>query len=495
MSEQFEHVDVEDALAAALRVSAAVKNADGYDELAAAIADRYAKRADFNRAVEIADSINDPYTMEKTLAEIAVALAAAGQEDGALELIASLEDYSHQATAQSQIAVAHAMVGEFDLAMEIASQLDDSSGTVVEIAYQCVEKGEYERAIEIVDDQDFPLGSVGIRNRIAQEYFRAGRVDEAIELLTLALEQTESIEAATDRAGALSELALGFADAGLPDKAAEILSQATEVARESEDVYRDSALSQVASGHARLRQYDTAVSITESIDDVYLATGTLIDLAIIEHDDAARHAEALLLLSDAYVLVAEDEPQTQRDEVQHNHLVARIASSFANFGDVDQALKAARFISSADLQFWSLSQVAMRFAESGEFENAITAVRAIEDESYKTNTLIRVGRSMIASGKQEQGIPVLTEAARAIESLEQPFDKVQASANLAVAYAEAAQDEHIAPLITETVHTARSITDAHIKASALMFISDACTRTAYEMNEEMKDMLWGMSAD
>ena len=495
MSEQFEHVEVEDALAAALRVSAAVKNADGYDELAAAIAGRYAKRADFNRAVEIADSINDPYTMEKTLAEIAVALAAAGQEDGALELISSLEDFSHQATAKSQIAVAHATAGEFDLAMEIASELDDSSSTLVEIAYQSVEKGEFERALDIVDVLDFPLGSVGVRNRLAQEYFLTGRVEEGIELLTLALDQTEFIEPATDRAGALSELALRFADAGHPDKATEILSQATEVATESEDVFRDAALSQVASGHARLKQYDSAVSVTEKIDDVYLATATLIDLAIIEHEDDARNEEASLLLSDAFDLISEDEPQTQRDEVQHDHLAARIASSFANFGDVDQALKAARILSNADLRFWSLSQVAMQFAEAGAFDHAITAARAIEDESYKTNTLIRVGRLMIASGQQEQGIPILTEAARSIESLERPFDRVQASSNLAVAYGEAAQDEHIAPLITETVHTAQSITDAHIKASALIFISDACTRTEFEMNEEMKDTLWEMSAD
>lgn len=494
MSRQFEELEIEDALAAALRVSGTVKNADGYDELAAAIAHRYAQRPDFNHAVEIADTINDPFTMEKSIAEIAVMLAAADQEAGAFELIESLEDFSHQATAKSQIAVAHAAAGNFDRAIEIALGMDDNSATLVDIAYQCADKGQHDRALIVIESLDFPLGAVWVRSRVAQDYQEAGRPDEALELLSQALVDTEAIDPPNERAGALAELALRFSEFGQDERSSEILSQAMEVAREADAVFRDLSLSLIASGHARLKQYDEAVAITEEIENVYLATSTLVDLAAIEHEDDARLADAALLLSDAYDLIVEEEPQSQRDDAQRNYLLTRIAISYASFSQADQAMKAARVISELDYQHRTLSEVAMRLAESGEFEKALMIARAIEDESYKAFLLIRISRVMIAANMQEQGIEVLSEASRVNEILERNLDRVQVTASLAIVYAGAGQTETVAPLITQALQLTKLIADADAKASALLSIADACTRTEYEMDDESKEMLWEISA-
>lgn len=493
MSGQFEELEIEDALTAALRVSGTVKNADGYDELVSAIAHRYAQRTDFNRAVEIADTINDPFTMEKTIAEIAVMLAAAGQEEPAFELIDSLEDLSHQATAKSQIAVAQAAAGEFDRAIEIASGMDDNSSTLVDIAYQCADKGQHDRALDVMELLDFPLGAVWVRIRVAQDYHKAGRTEEALELLSEALIESEAIDPPNERTGALTELAVRFSELGHDEKSAEVLSQAVEVATEADEASRDEALSQIASGHARLKHYDEAVSITEKIESVYLATSTLIELAIIEHEDDARLADAVLLLSDAHDLIVEDEPQSQRDEAQHNYLLSRIALSYAYFGRADDALKAARVIGAIDAQIRAVSEVTAHFADSGEFDQALMTARSIEDETRKAHLLIRISRTMVAASAQERGIDILTEASRLVENIERPLDKVQVTANLAIAYAEAGQKEHAVPLITQALQLTKSIGDAEAKASALLSISDACARTEYELDEESKEMLWEIS--
>jgi hypothetical protein len=50
------------------------------------------------------------------------------------------------------------------------------------------------------------------------------------------------------------------------------------------------------------------------------------------------------------------------------------------------------------------------------------------------------------------------------------------------------------PLIAQALQLTKSIGDAEAKASALLSISDACTRTEYELDEESKEMLWEISS-
>lgn len=494
MTQQFEEIEINDALAAALRVSGTVKNADAYDELAFAIARRYAQRTEFNLAVDIADTINDPYTMERTIAEIAVMLAADGQDDGALELIDSLEDFSHQATAKSQIAIAHAAAGEFEVASEIASGMEDNSSTLVAIAYLSADKGEHDRALDILEMLDFPLGSVSIRSRVAEDYQRAGRFEEALELLSQALDETEAIDPPNERVGALTDLALRFNEAGQDERVAEILLEAVEIANKSDESFKDAVLSQIASGYARLKQYDKAVSVTEEIDNVFLATTTLVDLAVIEHEDESRIPDAVLLLTDALDLIVEDQPQTQRDEAQRDYLLTRIAFSFANFGKVDQALKTARAIGALDSRHHALSGVTTHYADSGDFDDALMAARGIEDETFKAYVLTGIGRAMIKSSANEQGLDILSEVSRSIETLERQIDRAQVTANLAVAYREAGQGEMVESLIDQALQFAKLLTDTSAKASALLSISDACANTSFELDDEAVEVLWEITA-
>ena len=494
MSERFEELEIDDALAAASRVASAIKNADSYDELAAAIAYRYAQRSDFDRAVDVADTINDPFAMEKSIADIAVLLNADGQEDGAFELIDSIEDPSHAANARSQIAVAHAAAGNVDRALEIATAMDDTSGTLVDIAYQCADQDIHDRAIEIVGLMDFPLGAVWVRCRVARDYHKSGRVEEALEMLNLAFDETEEVEPPNERAAALAELAVRFQEFGSDEKSAQVLLLAMEVAETADEDFQDAAFSQIAAGHARLKQYDSAVSVTEKIDSVYLAASTLVELAIIEHEDESRHDDAVLLLSDAYDLIVEDEPHSQRDEAQHNYLLARIGVTYALFDELDRAIKASFAINELDMRFRALSDVAMQFVQVEKPDDALTMARKIEDESICTGTLIKIARVLITTGSKDQGLGVLTEASRLFEKLERPFDKSQLAASLAIAYAEDDDSDRIGPTIKQALEFARLIADPSAKTAALLTIADACGKTGYELDEQSKEALWEIAS-
>ena len=243
--------------------------------------------------------------------------------------------------------------------------------------------------------------------RVGQDYYKAGRTEEAIELFSQALDDTEAIDPPNERVAALSELALRFNEAGRAKEAADVMAQAIAVATEADMEFRDAAFSHIATGHARLKQYDEAVSIVEKVESIYLATSTLVDLSVIEHQDDERHSESVHLLSDAYDLISEEEPQSQRDESQQHYLLSRIATSFAYFGEPEKALQASASISALDTQYRALAEVAMRFAESGEFEHALTSQRSIGDDGERAAVLIRIGHAMIAADAREQGIEVL----------------------------------------------------------------------------------------
>jgi tetratricopeptide (TPR) repeat protein len=490
MSEEYEEPELEDALAAALRVAGTVKNAESYDELAADISRRYADREDYERAVEIADTLNDPYTRDRTLAEIAVKCAAAGQEDAAFELLESLEDFSHQATGTSQIAIAHANAGEFDRAVEIADGMEDNAATLAEIASQCASKGEYERALEIVERLDFPLYAALALTRIAESYIKAGRVDEAVELLSQALNEASAIDAGDEKATTLSEIALKFADAGQAEQATVILSQAMAVAEKSEEIYKDTALSQIAASHSRLKQYDTAVKVTEKIDDVYQVTATLVSLAVIEHQEDGRQTEALQLLSDAYDLLREDVPETQREETQHNNLLALLAMRYADFGEAEQAIKAAGSIGAQDEKFQALTAVATRQAQSGKYNEALASARGIDEESHRASALLGISRAMIAADAKQQGVEVLSETVAASRKLARVSDRVHILTEAAVAYAEAGQQEQVAQLIQQALLDTKAVAGEYQKTSALLSISDACDNVSYELSAEDTEILW-----
>lgn len=494
MSEEYEELQIQDALGGALRVAGAVKNAEGYDELAAAISQRYAVREDYDRAVELADTINDPYTRDRTLSEVAVKAAAAGQDEYAFELLASIEDLSHQDTGASSIAIAHASAGELDRAVEIADAMEDNSATLAEIAAQCAAHAEYERALSLVERLDFPLYAALALMRIAGSYIDAGHTSEATELLSTALGKAAAIDTLDEKATTLSEIALKFSAAGQEEQAAQIMSQALAVAEHAETVYREAALSQIAASHSRLGQYDAAVKITEKIEDVYQAAATLITLAVIEHEDETRHAEAQQLLSDAYDLIREEVPDTQRDETQRNSLLALIILRHAEFGQAEQARKAAASLYAPDEKHRALAAAAASLAQGGKYDDALALVKAIDDEAFKTTALLRISRAMIAAhADDERGLKVLSEAVSLSENLPRPADTVQALSEAAVAYTEAGHKERVTRLMRDSLLEVKSIKGEYGKTAALLAISDACAKTEYELDEETREILWEVS--
>jgi hypothetical protein len=495
MSETFAEHESEDVLSAALSVTDTVKNADGFDELSAAIAQRYAGREEFERAVEIADTINDPYTLDKTLADIAVKCASTVDEAYAFELIESLEDLSHQATAMTRISIAHATRGEFDRATEIASGMEDNSNLLAEIAALSASQGDFERALNIADSLDFPLLRALAHTRIAEGYIKAGHAAEASPLLSQAVQESLEIDTADERAMISAEIALRLADAGDAEQAASVLAKALEDAEIAEEPYRDTALAQIAASHARLKQYDVALEVTEKITDVYVAAETLANLAVIEREAGDREADALQLLNDAHDLLRDDEPSDQKEEAHRWNVFTLVAVRYAEFGAEAQALKAAESIGPEEEKARALLGITQRAVEAGNAEAALRAASTIAGVNYRISALFRISRHLLtADAANEHGLKTLADAVQLIEQVERPAERAVELAEAATLYSLAGRKEQSAKLLHQALTESSSVSSEYEKASALVMISDAYAKSGHELDEEAREMLWQITA-
>lgn len=494
MSETFEEHEAQDALSAAWSLTESVKTAEGYDELCAAIATRYAERGEFERGVEIADTMNDPYARDKMLADIAVRCASEGDEDYAFELLDSLEDFSHQATAMTSIAHARATRGDFARATEIASGMEDNSSVLAEIASLSAAQGDFERALDIAGSIDFPLYRALALTRIAGSRNKFGEAELAADLLATALEEALDIETDDERATTRAEIALRLSEAGQDEEAAAALAQALEDASIAEEPYNETALAQIAASHARLGQYDVALEVAEKINDVSVAAETLISLAEIERA-AGREEEALQLLDDARELLSDEQPETQSEEARRRGVLVLLAVRYAEFGAAPRAMQVAQGINPQEERNRALFGIAVRAAEAGERESSLQAAREIVGDGERINALLRISRSLLTKDAASvEGEQTLAEAIGLIEQSERPVERAMELAEAATVSALAGKREQSARLLRQALTEAKQISGGYEKASALLLISDAYGKTGHDVDEEARELLWQITA-
>src|SRR5258705_10599947 len=106
----------EDVLEVAILLTQTV-DGDGYSELAQSIANQLSERGDFQRALDVAETIGDPYLRDQSLGNIA-AMSVDVNEVEATELLAAIEDPMLADLAFEQPPIRHAMVGTTDKSLQ-----------------------------------------------------------------------------------------------------------------------------------------------------------------------------------------------------------------------------------------------------------------------------------------------------------------------------------------------------------------------------------------
>ncbi|MBA3806424.1 MAG: hypothetical protein H0X14_12020, partial [Acidobacteria bacterium] len=285
----------------------------------AKVAIKQAEAGDYDTATEIASRMDDA---SSTMAEIAVKCAEGGRRDRALEIIQTIEYVPSAIWALTELAARDIKAGQHaDAAAVLAQALGlarsieltkDRAGMLIEVATKYADAGERERAAEILleasrlaetieitslresaqaqvslgyahigDDErahkivaeiDDAFQAATALTGIASEHLNAGRQDEALQLLSRALQRVVDEEFYDEsnypasKYRALTDIAVQYAAAGQTERAA-------QTARMIEgDKERDNALMSITQYLIRTEACDSALHIARLIEDAYLKT-------------------------------------------------------------------------------------------------------------------------------------------------------------------------------------------------------------------------------
>jgi tetratricopeptide (TPR) repeat protein len=379
----------------------------------AQIAIKQAEAGDYGAAIEVADGMDDS---SSTMAEIAVKCAEGGKPDKALEIIQSIEDVPSAVWALTELAARDIKAGRqaeagelLTQALQLARSIElekDRAGMLIEVALKYADAGERERAaallleasrlaetieitslrenslvqvshgyarlgdegraVEVVAKIDDAFRGAVALTGIAAEHLNAGRQDEALALLSRAMQRVVDEEFYDEgdypaaRYRALTEIAVLYAAAAQYEVAA-------QTARLIEaDKERDGALMRIVRDLIGAEANDSALPIARQIEDGYLKTLAFTEIAA-SLLKAGQQEQSLSLLSEAKVVAEGIAWDYQKIlaliVVAHKYAEAERRDEAAKL--LLQALETSRTTASAFFMALSLAQLSDAYHETG----------------------------------------------------------------------------------------------------------------------------------
>jgi tetratricopeptide (TPR) repeat protein len=390
----------------AMRMVSLITTADRKAEALEQIAIKLAQSGQFQPALEIVNRLQSPEAKSSALVTIAdqyieindqpKALAVLAQAFQVAQLIKEDDDNNgeNKASALKAIAVSYAQAGDDRQAFEVArtiapdrraseiSELSDYylqqqrydqvmqviqvmrevkddfwvETTLTNLAHRYVETGKYDQAVQIANSfttnrserertgiifssPESRSGKFGILTHLATQYAKTGDKPKAVDLFNQILAAAQKTATATE----LVEIAVTYqATIGDRPRSITLLDQALKLAKSSHTDLQDFILGIVADGYGQLKQYDQAAKVIKLIR------------------------------------------QSQPNEADSFHdslgsTLSTIASSAADDGQFQQALKFANMIRSPEEKDDMLKQLAIRVGEAKHYDQALQIAKLVRD--------------------------------------------------------------------------------------------------------------------
>jgi tetratricopeptide (TPR) repeat protein len=299
-------------------------------------------------AEAFARSVGDPYSGALALASVAERMAATGEHGRARELVRQAEtvartittSVSHQDWALATVAQAAGVIGDHEWIAAITQSIVDPavSSLALTMAVQAAaDAGEHGRAELIARSNAAQTPAL-----LVEALARAGRLDQAQTI-------ARAIDELADKVRALATTAHAMTEAGKPDQARALVSE--------------------------------AVSLSRSIVEPETYVGTLLVVAKVAGDAGDQDRARTLIHQAETVIDAITDPQQQataRDS---------LARAVAATGDYDRAAKIALSITGRLHQSTALMSVVEAMAETGAHDQAETLARSIIDPTWQASAL------------------------------------------------------------------------------------------------------------
>ena len=389
-----------------------------------------------DKAIEIADKVEDKIALSMALADIASALARRGAVERALHLF---KQASHMANEERD---------------------EDWTPTALEkIGETMVRAGLVDEAVSIADEVDIAFRPYMLTD-IAEALIERGEKEKAIRALNKAFREAEELADVKERVCALSCIADSLINADAPDKAYEVLQRAISYMENADTELRRSWVwEDVVSSLVRIGRFREAIDLAKRIEDretrlralseiadntaniirevlsIMVDVGEVeeaIKLAMRGRDDRVSSFMAKLLLDLGEMEKALE--MAERTSYEYRvQVLNRVIDAALKAGDVEKAIEMAKriYFPNLDLRWEKLADIAEHLALSGAVDRALNLVSEIEDVDQRVQALADMAFTLAESGKLDQARRVLKYAFHATRDVKNTIERAWALLDLA----------------------------------------------------------------
>ncbi len=467
------------------------------------------------RAESLARSITNPAGRARALAEVAGALAAAGQAERALEIAGraqvaarAVTDPALRARALTGVAAALAAAGQPQQASEMISEATVAARSAVDPSWQAWALSEVARTLaarhprqaeKMINEAVAAARSVSDPDRRTQALSYAIGALAATGQYNRAEAVSRRLADPVNQAQGLASVAEALATAGDSERAAEIAGRAEAAAWAVTDPARQaSVLSAVAGALAAAGKPERAAEIAGRAEAAAWAV-----------TDPARQASVLSAVAGA--LAAAGKPERAAETARRAEAAARAATNLVDrvwsLSQLARALAAAgqperaseiagraettaRIVTDPVDKRWALHHAAVALAAAGQHDQAGSTARSIASPSQQALALSEITEVLAAAGLHDQAVQMARWAEASAKSI---TDRNGLGWVLT---------EVVAALATARNHAraeaaARSITDCGDRTRALScaargLVEDGHNRRAIEMAIHAEAAAWSM---
>ena len=482
-------------LAATLAVARTIDVDDERSEITEAIAIEYALRTEFDRAADLMETIQDPYSHDKGIGSLAVLVADAGDSEFADQLLNSIEDQSLLTTALEHVAVSHARRGDFDTALQLCEELADTAEPFRAIAGTYAAKGFTEKGLELARSIEAPLPRTFTLVELALQAKGQDLPVSAKELIVEATETASEIEFAEDQVDALITIANVYEKLDERDSAYEQLCEAIRVSDDIESgsgvitatSVRDQELALIASALANLKFFEKAEEVLETIEDPFRFSLGSGQVAVAYHKNQ-RETEANELLAQAVEIAEDEDVVSEQAVVMQQEVFANLAYMYATNGQIEKSLEVMELVHRVGLKNdWlaEIGKVAVRLGfEPSKVSDSIT------EEASKASFWVVISDEYAQLDRGDDADEALNRAIQSAEkSGERPYEQALAFNEIATRLSERNRLEQATQLFQRALSTILKVASRTRKSLVLLDQARKHRKLGRELNDSESALL------
>ena len=471
---------------------------DQYPEIIQRIAVEYARQGQIDHAIDVVQTIDDPYLKDQATGYIAAYCIDEQRFDQSVDLLESIDDPMMLEMAREQVAIHYAQSDNLDDAVAAASQLTNSDSTLGNIATIAASHGFFDDARELVQSIESAYSRASALSQLAFSSL-SDNPDFARQLLSDLQQASEQIELNEERVDALLNIAQLQQLVGTSEEASKSFEVAHKLAAELGDEPSETpnltssfvkyvALGQMAVGFGKLKSFESADQVLGEIQDPFQFATTATVLADIYRENGDEQ-QATDLLQQAREIGDEEGKYGEGSARQRDHLFADIAQTAGVSGHFEFALDVAARIESADDRLnavRSLGESAVRQGLSAKVERASELLPSL---TTRVQFWLSVNRVLNEAGQKEDAEAAITKAIAEANSADSDYDNCLALGQIAASLHEIEQTELSDSLFTEAVTNIPIIANGLLRVNALLDLDRKYVKAGKTLTPEERDSL------